>query len=498
MKRPTFALRNDAGIVTEFDLVQLFNHINLHDRIKTELNFPQIEGTFPITEEVYVNLAQEYGHFIGAPEELFKVDQIKQYYRSGEPFKIRLTTRPQSEKHHINFGAAERSNVVFQLNDCTKDGAGVCFLNKLFKEDTKPYRFEVNVFGDILNGDVPASFEFTGPSLSEEEKFVRIKTASGVLKHYEIRMKPYPEAGVCHWGGRYTIGPDPVLVDGAKAIKHLKFKHIKLYAGNTLKEAYGIDAKMNLESLKELLETPQYKEVLRMPFKTVVLVCFSMFSGSDDYWKKSSPLTEKEVSSEEAEFRSLSEYLQKTYPNKNFILQNWESDNAVFPGEESVETKKMYLINLSNLINARIRGITNSKANNVYSAIEVNSIVNLLENPESYRVANTILPHLNVDYVSYSCYDSLFKDSATLGRCIDYLRGVVSPVSDVFIGEWGFPLLEMDPEVARKLLRGALGVFADRNIPIHFYWQIYDNEKKGFFIIRPNNTLSLAGMELLN
>jgi hypothetical protein len=440
-----------------------------------------------------LNLTLEYGRLIGAPAELFKTDQIKEHYRRGTPLNIRITTQPK--KHHIDFGAAKRSIVVFQLGACTKSGGGACFLNKSFKEDVKPYQFEVNVFGEILNGNVPASFEIVATSKSEN--VVRIKTIDGALKHYEIRIKPISETGICHWGGSYTIGPDPVLVDGAKAIQYLKFKHIKLYAGNALKEAYGIE--MKTKSLKDLLEkNSEYKKVLEMPFKTVALVCFSMFSGNDDYWKKSSPLTEKELESEEEEFRSLSEYLQKTYPDKNFILQNWESDNAVFLGEESPETKKMYLINLSNLINARIRGITNSKASNVYSAIEVNSIVNLLENPESYRVANTILPHLNVDYVSYSCYDSLFKDAATLGRCIDSLRSMVSPVSEVFIGEWGFPLLEMDPEVAKKLLRGALGVFADRNIPIQFYWQIYDNEKKGFFIIQPNNTLSLAGRELLN
>lgn len=128
------------------------------------------------------------------------------------------------------------------------------------------------------------------------------------------------------------------------------------------------------------------------------------------------------------------------------------------------------------------------------------------------RVANTVLPYVDVDLVSYSAYDSTTQqpDTAELERrltaALDYLaaqlpHGRHLPFEQrVFIGEFGFPLYNLwqyqdkaaeQDRRARALLRTAITWGA----PFSLYWQMYDNEYhadlggySGFWLIDDQGT----------
>ena len=113
-------------------------------------------------------------------------------------------------------------------------------------------------------------------------------------------------------------------------------------------------------------------------------------------------------------------------------------------------------------------------------------------------VANDVLPHVAVDYVSYSSYDTInrFQDQlpSALGEALDYLEAKLPPKAGlagrrVFIGEYGFPLdagitPERQDELSRAVCRAAL-VWG---CPFALYWELYCNEvrdgrHRGFWLV---------------
>ena len=110
------------------------------------------------------------------------------------------------------------------------------------------------------------------------------------------------------------------------------------------------------------------------------------------------------------------------------------------------------------------------------------------------RAANTVLPTTNVDYVSYSAYDSLTPDpEARLLRALDYLETQLRAKAGisgkrVFIGEFGFPADRYSPqaqdELSRRVMRNGLAW----GCPLVLYWEMYNNEikdgrQRGFWLI---------------
>jgi hypothetical protein len=83
----------------------------------------------------------------------------------------------------------------------------------------------------------------------------------------------------------------------------------------------------------------------------------------------------------------------------------------------------------------------------VYHAAEVNIIQKAIDNPEQKVVANSVLPDVTVDLVSYSSYDATNHTSQLPQRLhthLDYIQsqanfsGVWPYGKPVFIGEYGW------------------------------------------------------------
>ncbi|MFM2142427.1 MAG: hypothetical protein RLZZ476_971, partial [Verrucomicrobiota bacterium] len=107
-------------------------------------------------------------------------------------------------------------------------------------------------------------------------------------------------------------------------------------------------------------------------------------------------------------------------------------------------------------------------------------------------LANDILPQVDVDFVSYSCYDSLQRGIRDdLHAALDHLESKLKPKPGitgkrVFIGEYGFPARRYPPEVTdRKSIQTMIAPFV-------LYWELYDNEGTpekpgGFWLINEKN-----------
>lgn len=113
-------------------------------------------------------------------------------------------------------------------------------------------------------------------------------------------------------------------------------------------------------------------------------------------------------------------------------------------------------------------------------------------------LANDILPQVDVDFVSYSCYDSLqrvIRDDlhASLNHIESKLKPKPSiPGKRVFIGEYGFPARRYSPEVQNEKSIETMIAALEWGCPFVLYWELYDNEGTpekpgGFWLINEQN-----------
>ena len=159
---------------------------------------------------------------------------------------------------------------------------------------------------------------------------------------------------------------------------------------------------------------------------------------------------------------------------------------------------------------ARQRGIERARTAwkrsdaQVFHALEVNLVKQAMTR-SAPSVTTDVLPHVSVDLVSYSAWDT--KDSPedfkqSLAFILQHKRPT-SPfdTNGVYIGEFGLPESEATPKVAFKRTTELLNVARKFGCPYAVYWQIYCNEKatasakskngyKGFWLVRPDGTRS--------
>jgi hypothetical protein len=165
---------------------------------------------------------------------------------------------------------------------------------------------------------------------------------------------------------------------------------------------------------------------------------------------------------------------------------------------------------MSQWFNVRQQAVDDARADTphedvqVYHYAELNLPVMGME--EKPTISHSILPFLNVDYVSYSCYDVIypnFSDTAglktALHEVLDYIEKQLPPRAGikgkrVFIGEYGFALKYCEGEQQQKILsRSFLKSAISWGCPFVLYWSFYCNEKQqdgsynGFWMIDNND-----------
>jgi len=328
--------------------------------------------------------------------------------------------------------------------------------------------------------------------------------------------------GVTHVSGAYHLTEKDFLNEGADQILALGSRVIKLYltvppSGNPVTKAYPFRSNWpEAHTPAELARTPYFRSVFDKPFTTYILTTYSG-GRYEHYWRQGT--SDEQARDEQRQFYELTRYLLTTYrgTGKTFVLQHWEGDWAVRgsfdrktdPSDEAVEGMIRWLSARQDGVD-RARAETAAHGVRVLHAAEVNLVKIALEENRP-TVADQVLPHTNLDLVSYSAWDTQ-GDPKVLRAALDYIArhaGDRRPLGprNVYLGEFGLPENDFPLPRVQQTVRGALDTALDWGCPYVVYWQLYCNEPRrrpvrtnddtrGFWLIRPDRTKSWAWGEL--
>lgn len=308
-------------------------------------------------------------------------------------------------------------------------------------------------------------------------------------------------------GIKYTFTDQTGLVETAERIREMGSTLLKFSLGRRMTETYGLPPREDIRSLTELAsKEPSVKKVLDMPFAFYHMWVYP-FANSDSSWKDG--LSEKERKETYDEVRALAAYLLRTYrgTGKTFFFGHWEGDWCLHPDYDRKRDPAPEAIQgMIDWLNVRQAAIEDAKREaqaedvNVYQYTEANLVQKGLQGGAC--LVSRVLPFTKVDYVSYSCYDTINPHKGdtrkALQEALDYIESKLPPKPEiqgkrVFIGEYGFPLemtktQETQDLYSRDVCRAAL----EWGCPFALYWELYCNEKKdgkhrGFWLIDDKN-----------
>ncbi len=299
-------------------------------------------------------------------------------------------------------------------------------------------------------------------------------------------------------GAAYQFTKEPLLVETAQAIldmgsNTLKFAMKPEYFGG--RGANTTQRDPQITSLTELArDEPAHRHVLDMPFANYIIWIYPFNSG---WWDKGLSATDSDKLYREV--YDLTRHLLKTYSGtgKAFYLGHWEGDWHLRRGYDTKTDDSITPEAIQGMIdwlNTRQKAVDDAKRDTrhrdvqVYHYVEVNLVRIAMQGRRS--ATNDVLPKTNIDFVSYSSYDS----GLDLKPALDYIESKLPPKRGipgkrVFIGEYGFPAEGHSPAeqdaLARKVMRAGL----EWGCPFVLYWEMYNNEvtpegkQRGFWLI---------------
>lgn len=299
-------------------------------------------------------------------------------------------------------------------------------------------------------------------------------------------------------GVAYQFTQEPLLVETARAILAMGSNTIKFKLGPDYFGRRGANvpaACPGVATLTDLVrDEPAHRRVLDMPFANYILWVYPFQSA---WWDKGLSAADRDKLYRE--MYDLTQYLLKTYSGtgKTFYLGHWEGDWHLRRGYDTKTDDCVTPAAVQGMIgwlNTRQRAVDDARRATPHRDVQVYHYceVNLVRLAMLGRktVTNDVLPKTDVDFVSYSSYDS----GVDLKPALDYIQSKLQPKRGisgkrVFIGEYGFPAVSYSPEEqeakARQVLRGAL----EWGCPFVLYWEMYNNEvdasgrQRGFWLI---------------
>lgn len=361
------------------------------------------------------------------------------------------------------------------------------------------------------------------------------------LKGATIPLHIKSQIGATHVAGKYFFTKEPYLIEGSRKMNELGFGVLKLWFRKT-GSGYPFNSEWNIDkniTLKQLAQHPYWAKCFDMPFSTFAL-------SVDGAGIKT---TDASAKAEEEEIYELTKFLLEKYRNRDvtFIVHNWEGDWMMRGGTGSyarwsrtpgqlikavdgdrytvkVPSDSAQRVNaMAKWFTARQNGVDRARNEvkdskcKVYHAIEANKVMDSQAGIPG--IVNSVLPLVETDMVSWSCYDGLDETGLKLYKGIHYIKENIRPTKYmkgkkvVFLGEIGIPeqryegLTEFEPVVKRW--DAYIGVCQALKIPFLIQWELYCNEPKdeslrnkeevrttdemrGFWLIRPDGSKSFA------
>lgn len=331
--------------------------------------------------------------------------------------------------------------------------------------------------------------------------------------------------GATHVGGKYCLTKEPFLVEGARKLIELGTRLGKFwFAPDRIAESYPFNSQWTAcKNFVELARTDYFQEVFAMPFKTIAL---EAHSPVERIWR-TAKADEAFLQEVEGEVYELTAYLLRTFADREitFLLQNWEGDWMLRGSDKKWQPPpadwKAVCERMQRWLAARQRGVNRARAEYagksrciVAHAAEVNLVADGFKGIPT--MTREVLPAVELDLVSYSCYDALHRGPAHFWKCLAEIRkhartGPLYGKGALSIGEIGFP--ENKGKAKRPIAEmwdEWLGVLLAADARFIIHWELYCNEfdsaagspptpitdpdlMRGYWLVRPDGSLSESG-----
>lgn len=318
----------------------------------------------------------------------------------------------------------------------------------------------------------------------------------------------------------YQFTSETRLVETAEAIRKMGATVIKFGLMPEYAPGIGANSKRHgnipvpnpkIHSLTELArDEPSHRHVLDMPFANYVLWMHT-FSIGVDGWRNG--FSESSQQKEYREVYDLVAYLLKTYSGtgKTFYLGHWEGDGLLrgsIGRENDVRVTPIAVQGMIDWLTVRQHAVDDAKRDTPHHGVEVwhyaeVNHVAIARDEGRPALVNLVLPHVPVDFVSYSAYDTCNSPRAeNIKPALDYIESKLTPKPGitgkrVFIGEYGYPVgkpkpgakPEHTPEEQDALSRVVMRSGLEWGCPFILYWELYNNEiypdgrQRGFWMI---------------
>ncbi|NEU58614.1 hypothetical protein [Halorussus sp. MSC15.2] len=145
------------------------------------------------------------------------------------------------------------------------------------------------------------------------------------------------KVGVTHVDGDYHLTDENSLNEGAKQIRNLGSRVIKVWLHHVSgddphnKYPYNSDWPASFDSMVEVAESPYFRELFQRDFRTYVLEAYVYIEegygdGNKHYFIRG--ISDEQLRQEERGFYEFTKHLLETYrgTGKEFVLQHWQGD----------------------------------------------------------------------------------------------------------------------------------------------------------------------------
>ena len=190
---------------------------------------------------------------------------------------------------------------------------------------------------------------------------------------------------------------------------------------------------------------------------------------------------------------------------KTFFLGHWEGDWYLLPDKDVKKDASPELIAaMIEWLSIRQKAVDDARSEvpyakcRVYTYTEVNRVRDAMKDGRK-RLVNAVLPKVNVDFVSYSAYDSQLLPAEEVRATLDFVNTQLAakpglPAKRVFIGECGLSWKACDADGAKhdQRNREILAKFLTWKPAMVLFWQYYNNEvvageQVGFWLVDNKN-----------
>ncbi len=292
----------------------------------------------------------------------------------------------------------------------------------------------------------------------------------------------------------YKFTANSALVETAQAITNMGSDTIKLYLGSSTAYQSGVPLPSTVTNLLALVrDQPDYRKVLDLPFRHFVMWAYPL-ENSDEWW--GSGYNSTQGAKDYSEMYALTTYLLTNYNNsgKTFYLGHWEGDGylsvngwSTNPSMATVQGMIGWLNNRQTAVDDAKRAVNFTNVN-VYNYAECNRVRDAMLNNSNnnVRVINYVVPYVtNLDYLSYSSYDSQNLSASDLYMTLNYMESMLPtnklasvPGPRMWIGEygWGYLSTAAQEPLNRAYIQRLLGWnWNGHCLPFLLFWEMYSN-----------------------